>query len=227
MSVVKPKRSVKQVIKPKAGNRWSGPNWTHKLVTGAELVLINVVAWFGQFGWARDHLPTWHLPGQVMFALAIEGAAIVVAYHAYLAELADDASLKLRVASVGFGFLAGFLNYTHWSHDGRPTAIAVATALLSISSPLLWGMYAKRVSRNALAVNGLIEAHALRLGSTRWLWHPYRSFMVMRDATWLGQTQPAEAIRTWETRIAEAHAAGDDMEALDDEVIRALESGRD
>jgi len=208
----------------RAGNQYRGPDLPHKIITAAELVLINVVAFIGQLGWAVTHLPTWHLIGQILFAVSIEGAAICVAYHAYLAEMANDSALKLKIASVMFGFLAGFMNYSHWSNDGKPTAIAIATAFMSVASPWLWLMFSKRVSRNLLASRGLIDPHALRLGTTRWFWHPIRSIRVMSFASWEGQTKPLEAITAYD----EAHEIAQtkqQMRELEGEVTRALEGG--
>jgi hypothetical protein len=70
----------------------------------------------------------------------------------------------------------------------------VTFGLMSVSSPWLWSVHSRRVSRDALKERGLIEPHAVRLGATRWLWHPSRSFRVMRWAAWTGEADPARAI---------------------------------
>jgi hypothetical protein len=76
----------------------------------------------------------------------------------------------------------------------RWTLAAVAFGLMSAASPWLWGIHTRRVSRDVLMADGQVEGHALRLGATRWVWHPYRSARVMRHATWVGETKPTAAI---------------------------------
>jgi hypothetical protein len=74
------------------------------------------------------------------------------------------------------------MNYSHYAPPGwRPTFAAVAVALCSAASPWLWGVHSRRASRDQLLAAGLVEPHALRLGATRWLWHPLRSARVMVD----------------------------------------------
>jgi hypothetical protein len=41
---------------------------------------------------------------------------------------------------------------------------------------------------------GLVEPHAVRLGSTRWMWHPLRSARVMWHATWEGTNDVRQAL---------------------------------
>jgi hypothetical protein len=65
---------------------------------------------------------------------------------------------------------------------------------MSLSSPWLWSVHSRRASRDALKARGLIEPHAVRLGATRWTWHPLRSSRVMFRATWEGESDPAKAI---------------------------------
>ena len=76
----------------------------------------------------------------------------------------------------------------------RPTFAAVTFGLMSLSSPWLWSVHSRRVSRDALKAEGLIEPHAVRLGATRWTWHPIRSVRVMWAATWDGERDPGRAI---------------------------------
>lgn len=157
------------------------------------LLLVNSVAFAGQLAFLRDHLG-WPLPGDIAFALALESIAVYLAYHAHVALLADDSALRLRLAAYGFAAVIGAMNYSHYSHHWRPTFAAVALGLLSASSPWLWGVHSRRASRDALMTAGLIERRALRLGSTRWLWHPIRSARVMWHATWTGERRVTEAI---------------------------------
>jgi hypothetical protein len=158
------------------------------------VVLVNVVAFAGQLAFLRDHLP-WTLAGQVLVAVALESIAVYLAWQAHLAQLANDSALRLRLAAYGFGALIGVMNYSHYASmpGWRPTFAAVTVGLMSASSPWLWSIHTRRVSRDRLLALGLVEAHALRLGGTRWVWHLWRSARVMFYATWEGETDPASA----------------------------------
>ena len=174
-------------------------------VAAVPVVLVNTVAFAGQLAFLRAHLP-WPFAGQVMMAVALESIAVYLAFHAHAALLANDSALRLRLASYGFALLIGALNYSHYAGPGwRPTFAAVAVGLMSASSPWLWAIHSRRASRDAMLAAGLIEPHALRLGPTRWLWHPYRSARVMWTATWDGVTEPREAVTRWD---AVRHSAG-------------------
>jgi len=163
------------------------------IVAIVPLVLCNAIAVFGQLSFIRAHVH-WPLIGAVMFALSLESIAVFLAYHAHLALVSNDSALKLRLASYGMGLLIGILNYSHYSHKWRPTFEAVAVGMLSAISPWLWAVHSRRESRDALMHAGLIEPHAVRLGATRVMWHPVKSARVMYAATWLGETNPREAI---------------------------------
>lgn len=179
------------------------------LTAAIPLILVNAVAFAGQLAFLRDHLP-WGLPGQVTMALALESIAVFLALHAHVAALANDSALRLRLASYAFAAVIGAMNYSHFAAPHwRPTFPAVAVGLMSVSSPWLWAVHSRRVSRDALMSRGLVEPHALRLGSTRWLWHPVRSARVMYVATWAGIQSPAEAIAAIEPQNASARAALD------------------
>ena len=131
----------------------------------------------------------------MLVALALESIAVYLAWQAHLAQLADDSALRLRLAAYGIALLIGALNYSHFMRPGwRPTVAAVTFGMMSAISPWLWSVHSRRVSRDALKARGLIEPHAVRLGATRWTWHPWRSACVMWRATWLGETDPAKAI---------------------------------
>ena len=158
------------------------------------VVLVNVVAFAGQLAFLREHLP-WGLAGQVVMAVTLESIAVYLAWQAHLAQLANDSALRLRLAAYGFALVIAAMNYSHYAGPGwAPTFAAVAVALCSAASPWLWGIHTRRVSRDQLMAAGLIEPHALRLGATRWAWHPYRSARVMFHATWKGETDPTTAI---------------------------------
>jgi hypothetical protein len=167
---------------------------TARVVAAAvPVVLVNAVAFAGQLAFLRDHLP-WPLAAQLAMAAALESIAVYLAFHAHVAALANDSALRLRLASYGFALVIAAMNYSHFAPHWRPTFAAAAVGLMSASSPWLWGVHSRRVSRDQMMAAGLIEGHALRLGSTRWLWHPLRSARVMWFATWEGITDPREAI---------------------------------
>lgn len=169
-----------------AALRWLG--------AAAPVVLVNVVAFAGQLAFLREHLP-WVPAGQVLMAVTLETIAVYLAWQAHLAQLANDSALRLRLAAYGFALLIAAMNYSHYAGPRwSPTFVAVAVALCSAASPWLWGIHTRRTSRDALMAQKLIEPHALRLGATRWAWHPYRSARVMWAATWQGATDPAKAI---------------------------------
>jgi hypothetical protein len=158
------------------------------------IVLVNAVAFTGQLAFLRAHLP-WNLAEQILVAVTLESVAVYLAWQAHLALLADDSALRLRLAAYGFALVIGVMNYSHWMAPGwRPTFAAVTFGLMSVSSPWLWSVHSRRVSRDALKAKGLIEPHAVRLGGTRWVWHPLRSCRVMFRATWAGESDPVKAI---------------------------------
>jgi hypothetical protein len=170
------------------------------MITALPLILVNVVAISGQYAFLRDHL-SWGRIGTLTFAAALESIAIYLAYMAHVSLLANDSALRLRLSSYIFGFIAGAMNYSHYAPDGKPTFVAVATGLMSASSPWLWAIYSRRQSRDALAAAGLIETHAVRLGVTRWLWHPRLAFAVFSRAAWSGEQNPQNAISDYENAL--------------------------
>jgi hypothetical protein len=164
------------------------------LLAAGPVILVNAVAFAGQLAFLHAHLP-WPPIGQVLMAVTLESVAVYLAFHAHLAQMANDSALRLRLAAYGFALVIAAMNYSHYAAPGwRPTFAAVALGLMSASSPWLWSVHSRRVSRDALLKAGLVEPHAVRLGGTRWLWHPYRSVRVMWAATWDGERDPGRAI---------------------------------
>ena len=160
------------------------------------VILVNAVAFYGQLAFLRGH---GHLPApfaiQALVAVALESIAVYLAWQAHLAQLADDSALRLRLAAYGMAALIAAMNYSHYAAPHwRPTFAALAFALCSAVSPWLWSIHSRRESRDTLKARGLIEPHAVRLGVTRWMWHPWRSPRVMWHATWAGENDPAKAI---------------------------------
>jgi hypothetical protein len=203
------------------------PVTVHRIVAALPIVMVNIVAVSGQFQWAREHLPTWDWSGQAVFAIALETIALTLAYHAHLAETENDSALGLKLASYGFGLLIGTLNFSHYSHNWQPNAVALVVGMMSSVSPVLWGIYSRRVSRNTLLANGLIDRHSIRLGMTRWVWHPIRSARVTYAATWNGETHVARAIDRYNREANErlaARAARKAAHEIDNDVRRLTTS---
>lgn len=171
--------------------------FTHRgWLAAVPVILVNAVAFGAQLGFWNAHLPV--TAEAVLVALALESIAISLAGQAHLAQLADDSALRLRLAAYGMALAIGVLNYSHFDGPGwQPTVPAVTFGMMSAISPWLWSVHSRRASRDALKAKGLIEPHAVRLGGTRWTWHPIRSVRVMSAATWAGETDPAKAIATW------------------------------
>ncbi len=168
------------------------------------VILVNAVAVIAQLAFLRGHL-SWAPAGQVLVAVTLESVAVYLAWQAHLAIIADDSAMRLRLAAYGFAAIVGAANYSHYmAHGWRPTFPALAFALCSVVSPWLWSVHSRRQSRDALKARGLIEPHAVRLGATRWMWHPLRSARVMFRATWQGVNDPAVAIALPPVKAPEA-----------------------
>lgn len=173
------------------------------IIAAIPLILVNAVAFAGQFAYIRDHVH-WILAGQIAFALALESVALFLAYMSHEALMAEDSAYGLRILSYLFGGIIGAMNYSHYSGTGmRPTFEAVATGLMSISSPFLWGIYSRRNSRDALKARGLIESRAVKLGPLRWILWLRESAGVFRLSVWHGENNPAQAIADWEASRAQ------------------------
>lgn len=178
------------------------------VVAGIPLVLVNAIAFSGQLGFIRDHIH-WPLAGQIAFAAALESIALFLAYAAHDALMQEDSALRLRLASYGVALLVGVLNYSHYAHGwDKPTFEAIGTALMSVISPWLWGVFSRRSSRDLLKAKGLIEGRSVRLGLARWLFWPIRSYRVYRLAAWTGEQNPHEAIAYAESPEVAAVATG-------------------
>lgn len=173
------------------------------------IVLVNSVAFAGQLAFLRGHLP-WPLAGQVLVAVTLESVSVYLAWQAHLALAADDSAMRLRMAAYGFAAVIGACNYSHYmAPHWRPTFAAVTFGLMSVSSPWLWSVHSRRASRDALLALNKIEPHAVRLGATRWTWHPVRSTKVMFHATWAGENDPVKAIALVAAADAPADVPGD------------------
>jgi len=163
------------------------------VLTAVPIIAVNIVAFIGQYAYLRDHLPVAH-GWIVLVALTLESIAVGLAYQAHLAQVSNDATARIRGASYLLALVIGGMNYSHFADHWRPTVAALTFGLMSSISPWLWATHSRRVSRDKLMAQGLIEPHAVRLGTTRAAWHPVGWVRVMRRATWLGTTSPQEAI---------------------------------
>lgn len=179
------------------------------VLAAVPVMLVNSVAFIGQFEFLHTHVP-WILPGQVLFAVALESVAVYLAWHAHIARMSNDSSGRITLSAYGFALVIASMNYSHYAGPHwRPTFMAVGLALMSASSPWLWNVHSRRVSRDKLMERGLLEEKAVRLGATRWTWHPVRSVQVTWLATWDGETNPKRAIAMLAARqeMRRAHRA--------------------
>lgn len=200
-----------------SGKRAAVANKTKRraIATAIPLLLVNVVAFGGQFAYISEHV-TWPTAGQVIFALALESVALFLAYMAGQSLTSGDSSYGLRLASYAFGFVIGLMNYSHYAGPMmHPTFEAVATGLMSVASPWLWGIYSRRQSRDILKARRLLPKRAVKLGALRWLMWPGQSWYVFRRAVWLGVNDQDEAMALWADRPEEpVEAAQIEAEAV-------------
>lgn len=161
------------------------------------LCLVNVIAVSGQLAFIRENWG-WTLYPSVGAAIAIESIAVYLAFMAHEALLAEDSAFGLKLGSYGMGIIAGLMNASHYMPHWVPTSKGIVLGILSASSPFLWAIYTKRVSRDALKAKGLIEPRAVKLGALRWILWPSRAFPVFRNAVWTGTNEISTAISQWE-----------------------------
>lgn len=180
-----------------AAHWWRTPRAAAALRAGAAAIpvaMVNGTAFIGQFAFLRQHVP-WVFPGQVLIAVTIEIVAVYLAWHAHLAAMSNDSSGRLKAGAYSFAQVVGLMNYSHYAAPHwRPTVMSVLMYSMSALSPWLWGIHTRRASRDKLMGKGLIEEHAVRLGGTRWTWHPVRSVRASSWAAWHGVNDPALVI---------------------------------
>jgi hypothetical protein len=167
------------------------------VITAIPLILVNIVAVSGQYAFLREHL-SWPVYGAAIFAAALESTALYLAYMAHQSLMNLDSSMRLRLGAITFGLLAGIMNASHYRSHGHLTFVSIATGIMSASSPVLWGIYSRRQSRDKLMQLGLIEPGAVKLGINRWIMYPIKSFRVYRNAAWAGERNPQIAISEYE-----------------------------
>jgi hypothetical protein len=172
------------------------------IITAIPIVGVNLTAVLAQFQFWHAHLTMWGVPGQLLFAGSLESVAIMLCYFAHLSMISADSAFKLRLGAILFALIIATMNGSHYLVNGAITAASVGVFACSAMSPILWGVYSRRQSRDILINNGLIEGRSVRLGSARWLFHPSKSFKVFSRAVWLGEQSPQAAISAYEnTRL--------------------------
>ena len=170
------------------------------LIAAIPIVGVNATAFIGQFSFMREHITTWPLAGIVLLAATLESIAVYLGYEAHEALRNGDSSFALRMASYAFGAVIAALNYSHYALPGfKPTFLAVATGLMSISSAPLWAIYSRRVGRTVLKASGLVESRSVKFSRVRWLLWPKETFGAFRLSAWNGEQSPDIAVRNWET----------------------------
>ena len=168
------------------------------ILAAIPIIGVNVTAFIGQLFAIRDQ-SHWPLPGDIFLAATLESVAVYLASEAHDAMRKGDSSFGLRIAAQSFAFIIAGLNYWHWSGPGfRPTFLAVATGLMSASSPWLWGIFSSRRGRETLKALGLIESRSVKFSRARWAMYPVKTFGAFRLAVWNGVTEPSVAIADYE-----------------------------
>lgn len=201
-------------------------SWWRAGGAAVPVAMVNGTAFIGQFGFIRTHfrlvspdLVTFNLLCDILVALTFESIAVFLAWHAHIAMMKNDSASRLKMGAYIFALAMGAMNYSHYAAHWHPTVMAVGMALMSALSPWLWGIHSRRASRDALMEKGLIEEHAVRLGATRWTWHPLRSTRVTSWSTWHGVNDPKRAIARFEPRYGSADTLAEPRRATPERAI--------
>ena len=191
------------------------------IITAVPITAVNLTSVLAQFEFWHAHLQVWGIPGQALFAFSLESVAVMLCYFAHASMVNGDSAFKLRLSAILFALIIATLNGSHYLADGRLTAASIGIFACSAMSPVLWGVYSRRTSRDVLLASGLIEGHSVRLGSARWLFHPGRTYRVFSDAVWTGEQNPQAAITAYAAKPAKPEpepASERDINAPDDAV---------
>lgn len=174
---------------------------THKRALFAVLPIIgcNATAFTGQLFFFHDHAASWPEIGVILLSATMESIALFLSSEASEREKLGDAAFGIRIASYGFGFIVGVINYSHYAGpDFRPTILAVVFGMMSAISPWLWGIYGRGQSRPVLMEQGLIERRAVKFAKVRWIMWPAETFGAFRLSAWTGERNPDKAIKDYE-----------------------------
>jgi hypothetical protein len=191
-------------------NRKARAEFAAKLRPVLPLLLINGGAAYAQAAYAYEHIA----PGQwnwaskltfaIAFAVAMESVAVYVQWHAHDALLlkAHATAASLRRASWGIAAVVAAINYAHFADGVKPTAAAVAFALLSLLSPWLWGLHTRRAQHVQLLAEdaSLIDEGGVEFSPQRRRAFPWRSWQAKRWSIDHGERDPRKA---WEGYNAE------------------------
>ncbi|MEW2474587.1 hypothetical protein AB0875_12430 [Micromonospora gifhornensis] len=178
------------------------------------LLLINGGAAYAQAAYAYTSVApdAWNMPSKlafaVAFAVAIESIAVYVQWHAHDALMlnAHATAASLRRASWGIAAVVAGINYAHFAGPhARPTAAAVAFALLSLLSPWLWGLHTRRAQHLQLLAEDadLIDEGGVEFSPQRRRAFPVRAWLAKR---WSIDHYERDPRRAWEGYNAEREA---------------------
>src|ERR1043165_10061472 len=121
---------------------------TPRAFAAVPVVLVNYVAFRAQLRFWQAHLDR---ADAFLVSVTLESIAVYWAWLAAKALLANDSSLRPRLAAYCTALVIGALNYSHFCKpDWRPTVAAVTFGGMSVISPWLWGAYTRRGPRDEL-----------------------------------------------------------------------------
>lgn len=186
-------------------NRKARAEFMAKLRPVLPLLLINGGAAYAQAAYAYEEIAPayWNTPSKVAFAVAfsaaLESIAVYVQWHAHDALMlrAHATAASLRRASWVIAGVVGAINYAHFADGAKPTAAAVAFALLSLLSPWLWGLHTRRAQHVQLLAEdaNLIDEGGVEFSPQRRRAFPWRSWQAKRWSIDHGERDPRAA---WE-----------------------------
>ncbi|MFB6398041.1 hypothetical protein [Polymorphospora lycopeni] len=181
------------------------------------LLLINGGAAYAQAAYAFSEIApaTWTVPPRLAFALAfalaLESIAVYVQWHAHDALMlkAHATAASLRKAAWLIAAVVAAINYAHFADGIKPTAAAVAFALLSLLSPWLWGLHTRRAQHMQLLAedSNLIDDAGVEFSPKRRRAFPIRSRMAERWSIEHNERDPRKAWEGYNTERAARRAA--------------------
>jgi hypothetical protein len=171
------------------------------------VVGVNIMALVGQSAWLFGEASTMFTVRAVGFLIALGvastcGGLILESIGVYLMAMAHDAALEgyssgsLRLAAYALSGVMAYLNFSHFS--GWSRGMGIVFALVSFVSPFMWSVRIKAAARRALAARGQRDPAGVKLSTNRKWLHPFKSWAVMRHASWAGESDPARAVSAWE-----------------------------
>jgi hypothetical protein len=162
----------------------------------APLVLVTVVATFGQVGWFAEQiarhgaLPVPVGLAALVCALTVETISLFLAAEAHARLMAGDPAGPVRTMSYVVAGFVGLINWSHW----RPGVIALVFGAMSALAPVLWAIRSRSLRRAELRLIGALDEPSVKFGWRRWVLYPQRSWTLYRAAVWDGVTDPAKAL---------------------------------